>query len=78
MRMTIVHREESGIRYTADAFARNIGKQIPVSTPSYQGMGTLVDAKVSDDGSSVEFTIDVDDRAMPGAGRVHMDLGHGV
>ena len=57
----------SGEVFAPDAFASQVGKTIPLTlegSPAERDC-KLVAAEVSDDGTSVEFTLEVDDDAFP-------------
>ncbi len=63
MKLTFRQTAAAGERFTPDAWAGNIGKSIEIAHTNGSTPATLVDAKVSDDGTSVELTLEVTERS---------------
>jgi hypothetical protein len=60
-KLTFRQRAEPGTRFAPDAFESQLGKEIPLLINSHQnGVAHLLAAKVSEDGTEVELTIEVD------------------
>lgn len=60
-RQVIIGRDaEPGQRFAPDAFARQLGQDVPVHLPDGSThTGRLIAAEVVEDGSRVEFTLEV-------------------
>lgn len=58
--MTLRLRASRGERFAPDAFDDQLGKEIPLTFSSRQlGLTRLIAAKVNEDGSVVDLTIEV-------------------
>ena len=64
MRIGLTQRADEHERYAPDAWAGNIGKEIPVHVGSITTTGKLVSAVVAEDGRSVVLTVEVE-AALP-------------
>lgn len=70
-------------RFTEEAARQQVGKSVPVNMPGQTESGTVVGAKLVNDGRSIELTIDVDppstEAAMFGSsGAGVMPVRHGL
>lgn len=60
-RIEITQRAEPGTRFATQAFARQIGKRIPLKYDGRDfGMVTLIAATVTPDGQSVDLVVETD------------------
>jgi hypothetical protein len=69
MRLSFLQPAPDGARFTPDSWDSQIGKTVPFNVGERVSRCTLVAARVSDDGSAVELTIDTADLAPE---QVHM------
>lgn len=58
MKLTIVQHAEDGLLFAPTAFDSQIGKDVPVRFDSKALPGRVVAAQVSQDGTTVELTVD--------------------
>jgi hypothetical protein len=80
MRIQVVQRAEEHTVYAKNAFASQVGKEMPVTVAGQPiGTGKLLAAQVSDDGADVSLTFEVPDDARQwleaGVGRGGFSLG---
>lgn len=60
MRITVREHAEQNTRFAPGCFSSQVGKTMPLNVEGIPaGRATLVTAKVSDDGSSVELTLEI-------------------